>query len=501
MAKAPTNSTAFAWVDPDAWPDLDLHWLYSERRVVPTLPMHQVFPPATANWIEMAAESVGAPADYVAIGLLGAMAGICGAGVMAEATPQWREPLVLWVAPIGAPSTGKTPALSVARYLIETIESEARSGDDERRREHQAREASAKLAHAGWLEDVEAALEKGLPAPLPPVDAEPPAPFMTTQMLIGDATLESIADVVAANARGVVSWHDELAGWLQSFNRYSSGSNRPAWLEGWSAGPVRINRKSRSEALVLRKLPLSVVGTIQPDRLREALTGADDGLPARFLYTWPDSPGFKSLADRRAPQSEGMLQRLRRIAASVGTADEPLTVQLSPAAFSLFDEFSREHHTDAADHMGLASGWFGKGPGTVLRLAGVLHLLLEAESDGQIGTMISPDTFRAAAGLWADYFLPHAMAAFSVAGLSEKERRLRRTVEWMQRHRSAEITGRQMHQETFARTLSTEEVAEVAKHLEKAGVIRAGKRAPAVGRPSSVWTVNPAIHMGVQSGA
>jgi len=501
IAKAAIGATAYTWVDPEGWPDLDLHWLYGERSAVPPLPTRQIFPEATANWIEITSESVGAPADYVAIGLLGVLAGMSGAGVMIQATSEWREPLVLWMAAIGAPSTGKTPALSAARRIIEVIETDAQAGDDERRREHQAREASAKLAREAWLDEVETAHKNGSPAPLPPADAKAPSPFVPTQMLIGDATLESIADVVEGNPRGVVSWHDELAGWLQSFSRYSSGSNRPAWLESWSAGPVRINRKSRAEPLQLRKLPLSVVGTIQPDRLREALTGADDGLPARFLYTWPDAPAFKPLVARRAPQSEAMLGRLRRVAAMVGTADQPLTLGFLPDAFSLFDAFASDHHADAADHIGLASGWYGKGPGTVLRLAGALHLLRESEGTGAVGTWIDADTVRLAAGLWGDYLLPHAMAAFSVAGLSEKERRLRRAVMWMQRHHSTSVTGRQLHQEAFARSLSTDEVAEVAKHMETAGVIRSTKRPASIGRPSSAWTVNPALHMEGQSNA
>lgn len=496
MATPSAGPASYDWIDPDAWPELDLHWLYGERSAVPPLPVGQIFPPATAKWIETTAESVGAPADYVAVGLLGVLAGMSGAGVLIQATPEWGEPLVLWLAAIGAPSTGKTPALSAARRCIEVIETDAQTGDDERRREHQAREASAKLAKDAWLDEVETAHKNGTPPPLPPADSKAPSPFVPTQMLIGDATLESIADIVEGNPRGVVSWHDELAAWLQSFSRYSSGSNRPAWLEGWSAGPVRINRKSRSEPLQLRKLPLSVVGTIQPDRLREALTGADDGLPARFLYTWPDAPPFKALADRRAPQSEGMLQRLRRIAAATGTVDQPLALGLAPDAFALFDAFAREHHGEAADHIGLASGWYGKGPGTVLRLAGALHLLREAEAAGPIGASIDAEAIRLAAGFWGNYFLPHAMAAFSVAGLSEKERRLRRAVMWMQRHRAMSVTGRQLHQEAFARSLSTDEVVEVAKHMERAGVIREAKRPPGVGRPSASWLVNPAVHLG-----
>lgn len=495
MANGLDDPKTIQWVDANPWPEPDLGFLGGGQREVPALPTGQIFSPATAGWIQHAAESVGAPADYVALGLLGAVTGICGAGVLVQATGQWSEPLVLWLAAIGAPSAGKTPALASARALLEAIERDKRSGDEDRLRQHKAREASAKLAHEAWLEEVEAAHGKGLPPPLPPADSEAPSPFIPTQCVIGDATLESIADVVSGNPRGVVSWHDELAGWLQSFSRYSNGSNRPAWLEGWSAGPARINRKSRREPLVLQKLPLSVIGTIQPDRLKEALAGADDGLPARFLYTWPLPVAFKSLSERRAPESDAMLQRMQHISSAVGTVEQPLTLRLAPDAFQLFDQFCAEHHAEAEDQAGLVSGWHGKGPGTILRLAGVLHLLGEAESGQEIGSIIEAETVRRAAGFWSDYFREHAKAAFSTAGLSDKERQLRRAVAWLQRRKSAEVTSRQIHKETFARTLPTDEVKSVADHLVKAAILRVPNRAGrTVGRPSTVWEVNPAIH-------
>jgi uncharacterized protein DUF3987 len=149
-SKGPDGAPPLSWVDANPWPETDLDFLGSERRDVPTLSTDQIFPPVTADWIE----SVGAPADYLALGLLDAMAGVCGAGVLVEATAQWSEPLVLWLVAIGAPSAGKTPALTAGRSLIETIENKSRMGDEDRLRQHKAREESAKLAHEAWLEEV-----------------------------------------------------------------------------------------------------------------------------------------------------------------------------------------------------------------------------------------------------------------------------------------------------------------------------------------------------------
>ena len=74
------------------------------------------------------------------------VAGVTGCGVKVQATPSWSEPLILWLALVGAPSTGKSPALDAARQLIDAVESEAKEGDEERRRLHETNVEAAKVA-------------------------------------------------------------------------------------------------------------------------------------------------------------------------------------------------------------------------------------------------------------------------------------------------------------------------------------------------------------------
>ena len=42
--------------------------------------------------------------------LLTSVAGLCGQGVSARITEAWSEPVILWQALVGGPSSGKTPA-------------------------------------------------------------------------------------------------------------------------------------------------------------------------------------------------------------------------------------------------------------------------------------------------------------------------------------------------------------------------------------------------------
>src|SRR5260370_23569429 len=99
---------------PAGWPAPDPSLLEDGRPVVPAFPL-DALPQPWREWVSDTACGAGAPVDYVAQAVLGAVAGLCGAGVKACVTQSWSEPLVLWQALVGAPSAGQTPALDAIR--------------------------------------------------------------------------------------------------------------------------------------------------------------------------------------------------------------------------------------------------------------------------------------------------------------------------------------------------------------------------------------------------
>src|SRR6202030_1955529 len=106
-------------------------------------------------------------------------------------------------------------------------------------------------------------------------------------------------------------------------------------------------RRSRTQPLHLPKFPVSVVGSVQPDRLAEAFQGSDDGMAARFLYAWPELPEYTSLMDRRIPRDDMAWAMLQHIAA-VSNADQPLTMTFDSHALGFFDAFLKRLHAEAA---------------------------------------------------------------------------------------------------------------------------------------------------------
>jgi hypothetical protein len=107
---------------PPPWPAIDPGLLEEEGRPrLPAFPL-QVFPGLWREWVKDAAQWGGSSEDYVAQALLASVAGLCGQGVSARITEAWSEPVILWQALVGGPSSGKTPALDWLRRPLGTVE-------------------------------------------------------------------------------------------------------------------------------------------------------------------------------------------------------------------------------------------------------------------------------------------------------------------------------------------------------------------------------------------
>ena len=107
----------------------------------------------------------------------------------------------------------------------------------------------------------------------PKVSKKPPPPVKPPRCIINDATPEKVAEILSRYPSGSLMVHDELAGWLDSFERYNSGqSPRAFYLSCWNGGTFlkdRVGKGTRDLNAEIRvdNLALSILGGIQPDRL------------------------------------------------------------------------------------------------------------------------------------------------------------------------------------------------------------------------------------------
>jgi hypothetical protein len=116
-----------------------------------------------------------------------------------------------------------------------------------------------------------------------------PPPGKPARCIINDATPEKVAEVLSRDPSGSLMVHDELAGWLDGFERYNSGqSPRAFYLSCWNGGPYlkdRVGKGIRDLDAEIRidNLALGILGGIQPDRLAKFHDLTSDGLLQRFL--------------------------------------------------------------------------------------------------------------------------------------------------------------------------------------------------------------------------
>src|SRR5882757_10273148 len=110
------------------WPEIDTALFDDGRGAAPAFPL-ELLPLPWRGWVADTAAGAGAPSAYVAQALLAAVAGLSGAGAVVRIAPAWTEPLVLWQALVGRPSSGKSPALAPVRALLATLQEEFGGGD------------------------------------------------------------------------------------------------------------------------------------------------------------------------------------------------------------------------------------------------------------------------------------------------------------------------------------------------------------------------------------
>jgi hypothetical protein len=428
------------------WPEIDTSLLDDGRGAVPPFPI-DLIPQPWRDWTADRARGAGAPVDYAAQALLAAVSGVCGAGVEVKITPEWSEPLVLWQALVGGASSGKSPVLERLRELLATIETLIRRSQGGR---------------------------EGGPA----------------RIVVGNASIRAIAQVVAGNPRGVLLWRDHPSPWLAQLA--GSADDCAHWRQAWSARGVTLEDRGEPP-LQLDRLAVSVLGTIEPDLLAQ-LESADRGLAGRFLYSWPDPAPFCPFRERRKSNAEESVRMLLLIEEQARQSAGPLVLSFEASALDRFEGFLEGLHRETRHAESLEAAWLAKGPGTVARLAAALELLgwsggPASRPPGPIGR----DAVEAAVTLWRDYFRPHAIAAFNRAGPTDLERHARRVLRWLKAGNRREVSGEEVRCGGLGRTVNAGQTAEALDRLEAAGVVRRVRAATLrKGRPAERWEVNPA---------
>jgi len=473
---------------------------------VPPVPVFNAawLPASVREWCVDTADGLQVPLDFTAVPAMVALAGAIGrrVGIAMKQHDRWHELPMLWGCVIGRPSSGKSPALTPARRMLERLASEERKTYEADLRDFEARALIAEAAKANARKDIQKALKAGnqhdadAAAATALFDEEPPS---EPRIVVNDATVEKLGELLNANPRGLVQFRDELAGWLANLDREGREGDRAFWLECWNGtGAFTVDRIGRGTVRI-EACAVSILGGMQPGKLAEYVRGAirggfsDDGLIQRFqLAVYPDLPANWSYSDRRAdPASEARawatFQRLRALdpdtigAERADGIDVPF-LRFDDEAQGLLIEWTTTlmHRLRTGEEPAWMESHLSKYRALAGRLALVLHL-----ADGGTGS-INADTLATALD-WCDYLEGHARRIYAPAmdnGLNAAHLILKRRSEL-----GESFTPRDIQRRCWAGLSDRDTIAEglellmehrhLAESTEPAG--------PTGGRPSVVY--------------
>jgi hypothetical protein len=310
--------------------------------------------------------------------------------------------------------------------------------------------------------------------------------------------MEKLVSIVASLPKGVVSAHDELAGWLLNLNRYSgAGTDRPFWLEAYMGNSYRVDRQKLDEPLRIPHLSVSIFGTIQPEKLAEALRGADDGLSSRFLWSWPEPLPFHR--PERGADIQAGAAALTCLADLTLTENEnggidPVVLPLDPDAADVIYKYIGTLGRREKASSGLLKSTVGKARGHAVRIAMVLEYLWWCGGSGPEPTSISKHAVEQAVLLMEEYFLPMAERVFGDAAIPIEERNARTLADWIRRTRPETINVSKVRDEARLDGLrESTDVKNAFRFLVEAGWLSPPTKTGRPGRPAGTYTVNPKL--------
>jgi Protein of unknown function (DUF3987) len=448
--------------------------------------------------VRRAARGAGVTDAHVAVPLLGIASGLVGVARRIQASRSWLEPATMWCGIVGFSGSGKTPGLEVTKRALSAIERDKRAQISEMRRKHDSKVEAARAARAAWKKGIEAAVEGGGISPEMPKEAQDPGKFIAPRLYVSDGTIERLGELLTARPQGIVRIVDELAAMFTNMQRYSGGQDNEFWLEAWNGNSYSVERIGRQ--LEIDHLLVGVVGGFQPDKLVKAFAGDDDGMYARFLFSWPEEALHRKLADEIGSVDEnlkGALARLDALAKFTGEGDLiERSIKLSDAARAEFEQLRQFVHDQKQCLDGRDREWMSKAPAHVLRLAGTLCLLDWAwNEDGVEPSEVDALCMKRAIKLLREYFWPHARASLRLAGISERHATARRALRWIRASGLGEVSLLNIRREGLAHSLDEVGTKDLLDGLERAGWLQRAPRiaAPGPGRPARRWRVNPLL--------
>lgn len=445
-------------------------------RPTPPIKRYQPFPvnalpQPLRRFVKEASQAIGCDSSYIALPVLAAVAGCIGNTYRVVLKRTWTEPSVLWCAVIAESGSLKTPAHRLAVQHLHIVQADAIKKHHDQEAQHQVELLQYEIEMREWKHN------GGVGDP--PV--EPPEPSLR-RTVISDVTIEAVAPILLENPRGVLLASDELAAWVNNFDRYASGgkgksADAPKWLNMHDAGDIVVDRKGgKPKTLHVPYAAVSVCGGIQPRTLARVFTPElrENGTLARLLVSMPPTKPAKWSNNEIDEKTErayvDVLDALLSLATGVDDEGQlrPRLIPLDDQAKERFTEWHDGHADEMTQLAGDEAAAYSKLKGYCPRLALIIHCTRVVSRDDKPANagQIDLQTLEAAIKL-IEWFKAESLRVYAILAETESENQRRRLSEWIER-KGGSVTAREVQQ--GRRQYQTSEDAETAlQDLMKAG--------------------------------
>ena len=330
--------------------------------------------------------------EYIAGFMLSSIATAIGNTCYLEALQGYIVKPILYIAIVANAGSAKTPSMKIAYDFLSKY-------DDEKYITFKKKSALYKEEKAIFDKDKKSSTLPTLP--------------ILSQMIIQDATIETVINVLQYNNKGCVLMADELMGFIKRMNAYKQGDDLQKWLEMWDGSSIMLQRITREETKI-SDYTCNVVGGIQPGVLDQLSSGdnAYNGFYHRFLFCYPKPQEkatfgllFKpeALKDKVKSYFEDLLYHRDN--------EQKTHYTLSQDAYNLYKgwhDFKNGYYNKATDDN--VKGIIAKYQGYCLRFA----LILQAMQDGRYRPgIVMQDSMERAIRL-TEYFFGNMNKALKV---------------------------------------------------------------------------------------
>jgi hypothetical protein len=415
----------------------------------------ELIPEPFRHWLADVSHRMQTPPDFATVSALVITGSIIGSGcgIRPKRLDDWEVIPNVWGACIGRPSVVlKSPSMKEPMSLLERLQAEY----GERFEMDKASSDFDILASQAMISDVKSKLSKaakgkGKDGTVSPDELQKlKADYMEltqnaepepTRRLFktNETSIQSMTVLQNENERGLLVFRDELTGLLVKWDREDGADERAYFLEGWNGNGSYTDNKIGRGLTDAKNICISLLGGIQPDKLRrylyQAMHGNNDGMMQRLQFAvWPDEPEGWQLVDTKPNKADkqlaySILQTLAELdfiqyGAEQGEYDDRPYFRFNEAGQAVFNawlielqtvKIQREENPLMVEH-------FGKFRSLMPSLALIFHCIDIA--DGKASGAVSERAARLAVQ-WCDYLESHARRIYATAESPEHEAAVR----------------------------------------------------------------------------